>query len=188
MTGRLPEAASKPRTPKGEKAMPRGAPFADAEVAALRTQLAEQSEGHQSDMSALRAEQALRRAALEDALRAESAESERRLCLQFAEDATSFKVSADISLQQARAASRSAMRREMAVLRRQLEGLRGVLLLIGPPCSARRASVLALRTRSRRRSRRPPDEAAAPRMRGSRASPRDGTGHSIAPAFDTSNS
>ena len=109
----------------------------EAEVAALRTQLAEQSEGHQSDMSALRAEQALRRAALEDALRAESAESERRLCLQFAEEATSFKVSADISLQQARAASRSAMRREMAVLRRQLEGLRGVLLLIGPPCSGK---------------------------------------------------
>ena len=106
-------------------------------MAALRMQLAEQSEGHQSDMSALRAEQALRRAALEDALRAESAESERRLCLQFAEEATSFKVSADISLQQARGASRSAMRREMAVLRRQLEGLRGVLLLIGPPCSGK---------------------------------------------------
>lgn len=51
-------------------------------MAALRAQLSDQSEGHQSDMSALRAEQALRRAALEDALRAEAAESERRLCLQ----------------------------------------------------------------------------------------------------------
>ena len=53
----------------------------EAEVAALRLQLSEQAEGHQSDMSALRAEQALRRAALEDALRAEADESERRLCL-----------------------------------------------------------------------------------------------------------
>ena len=109
----------------------------EAEVAALRQQLSEQAEGHQSDMSALRAEQALRRAALEDALRAESAESERRLCLQFAEEATAFKVQADISLQQAEAQSRAAMRREMGVLRRQLEGLKGIILLVGPPCAGK---------------------------------------------------
>ena len=109
----------------------------EAEVAALRTQLSEQAEGHQSDMSALRAEQALRRAALEDALRAESAEAERRLCLQFAEEATAFKVQADISLQQAAAQSRAAMRREMEVLRCQVEGLRGVVLICGPPCAGK---------------------------------------------------
>jgi len=118
----------------------------EAEVAALRAQLSDQAEGHQSDMSALRAEQALRRAALEDALRAEAAESERRLCLQvrarvrprlphvarsrrshrclspapapqFAEEATAFKVQADVSLQHAESNSRAARRREMAVLR-----------------------------------------------------------------------
>lgn len=88
-------------------------------------------------MSALRAEQALRRAALEDALRAEAAESERRLCLQFAEEATAFKVQADISLQQSEAQSRAAVRREMTVLRRQLEGREGVIMVCGPPCAGK---------------------------------------------------
>jgi hypothetical protein len=109
----------------------------EAEIAALRSQLLDQAEGHQSDMSALRAEQALRRAALEDALRAEAAEAERRLCLQFAEEATAFKVQADISLQHAESASRAAGRREMGVLRKQLEGASGVVLLCGPPASGK---------------------------------------------------
>ena len=116
----------------------------EAEVAALRAQLSDQAEGHQSDMSALRAEQALRRAALEEALRAEAAESEKRLCLQFAEEATAFKVQADISLQKAEARTRAAARREMSVLRMELEGKCGVILVCGPPCAGKTTRVEAL--------------------------------------------
>ena len=95
-------------------------------------------------MSALRAEQALRRAALEEALRAEAAESEKRLCLQFAEEATAFKVQADISLQKAEARTRAAARREMSVLRMELEGKCGVILVCGPPCAGKTTRVEAL--------------------------------------------
>ena len=118
----------------------------EAEVAALRAQLSDQAEGHQSDMGALRAEQALRRAALEEALRAEAAESERRLCLQFAEEATAFKVQADISLQHSEASSRAACRREMSVLRAPLELMGGVILVCGPPSSGKTTRAESLAT------------------------------------------
>ena len=64
-----------------------------------------------SDLIKMRGKyQEARRAALEEALRAEAAESEKRLCLQFAEEATAFKVQADISLQKAEARTRAAAR------------------------------------------------------------------------------
>lgn len=109
----------------------------EAEVAALRSQLSDQAESHQADMSALHAEQAMRRAALEESVRAEAAEAERVLCLQFADEACAYKVQTSRALEEAQACARAASRREMRALRRQLEGRAGLILLCGPPCGGK---------------------------------------------------
>ena len=78
-------SSDRQRSERKDKAADRLATL-EAEVAVLREQLQQQADAHQADLSLLRSEQALRRAALEDGLRAEAAEAERALCSHFAEE------------------------------------------------------------------------------------------------------
>ncbi|KAL1523758.1 hypothetical protein AB1Y20_018684 [Prymnesium parvum] len=115
----------------------------EREVQLLRQQLQQQAEVHQADLSLLRTEQSLRRAALEEGLRADAAEAERALCSHFAEERMRAAVEVESSASKASAAAH----REMRCLRMQLSRFAGVALVVGPPCAGKTTVGRALSSR-----------------------------------------
>ena len=109
----------------------------ESEVRLLRQQLQQQSVSNEADLTSLRSGQALRHTALEDGLRSEAGKAERALSSHFAEEVTAQRLRAAAKVQSATASAAAASSREMIDVRLQMKRLRGVVLLIGPPCAGK---------------------------------------------------